>query len=130
MYRYLLLSFALALSACATQPSKEQANADTAPGERVKPIESFEKVGEPRRRSSGMARGPVNLSTDVERLQDAKRAYKAERAFEAAQTRHRQQECRQSKKGEEVPIEDGSEDPATYCQETGNAGDEENHPEE
>lgn len=122
MIRYLLLGAMIVVSACANQPSDTQDADDAAAENSLEPIRFFEKVGEPRRETRGMTKDPDNLSTDVERLQDARRAYEAERDFQAAQTRHRQKECRESGEGKEVPIEDGSENPATYCQQDRDAG--------
>lgn len=103
----------LGLSACSKtiKPDEPQASG------RVQPIDSFEKVGEPHRAYPNV-RGnePSNLSTDVERLQDARRQYNNDRAREAAEHRRSQAECRKAPDSKKVPIEDGSGTSGEYCQ--------------
>lgn len=115
MYRFvLLLAAVLVLSACATpQP---HATRDAYLRKPASPIRAFEKVGHPVRPAAGWTGQPRNLSTIIQRLQDARRAYRAERQFEAARTRHRQAACRASEQGREVPIMVGGMKVATYCQ--------------
>lgn len=116
MNRLFLLGLALTISACVHQSSPSDGGDDAALPQPATPIRAFKKVGQPIPSAAGGVRDTDDLSSDILRLQDARRAYRAERSFEAAETRHRQQECRESGQGEEVPIEDGGVDPLTYCQ--------------
>lgn len=116
MVRYLLLGLACAVSGCVYQPAEMDSDGNTAARTPASPIRAYEKVGHPIRPAAGSVGQPSNLSTTIQRLQDAKRAYQAELNFEAAQRRHRQEACRKSEQGEEVPIEAGGLEAATYCQ--------------
>lgn len=98
------------LAACAHTP-------EPAPvGPLDEPVDAFEAVGEPRRVGAG-SRDRDTLSTDIERLQQARKTYELEQERLSAEMRRRQAECRRREGSSEVPIEDGSGDPeATYCQ--------------
>lgn len=114
MPRFLPLAFALALSGCASWlPGVQDQEAPPEPPP-ADPVEAFEKVGDPPRDDAHAADDPDNLSSDIQRLQDARRAYEAAESFRAAETRRRQEKCRESGEGREVPIEDGSG--STYCE--------------
>lgn len=118
MLRQFPILIVFALCGCAGVPltgdETESAEADPPPTD---PTAAFEKVGEPHRDDRGMTEDRDNLSRDIERLQNARRAYEAALDHRAAEVRRRQAECRASAEGREVPIEDGSENPATYCEE-------------
>lgn len=101
------------VSACTTAP--EPAPESAGP---VDPLESFERVGEPQRTYTGTGvNDPDNLSSDIERLQDARREYNQSQDREASEHQRSQAECRESEDTQKVPIHDGSEEPAVYCQE-------------
>lgn len=107
------MALALLLGACAMGPDSEKDEPRQTP---IKPVDAFEEVDQPLRGADGFSDQPDALSQDIERLQDAKRKYQAERDFEAAERRRRQALCRESGEGRETPIEDGSAEPAVYCQ--------------
>lgn len=104
----------LGLAACATTTKPEQPQASGP----VQPIDAFEKVGEPQRGYPNVGGGdaPGGISTDVQRLQDARRQYNHDKAREAAEHRRSQAECRKSSKNRRVPVEDGSGSEAVYCE--------------
>lgn len=84
------------------------------------PVDAFEAVGEPQRPRSATPREDTTLSTDIERLQNARKTYEQARERRRAESVRRQAECRRRPGSREVPIEDGSGDPdATYCQSAG-----------
>ena len=96
--------------ACTTAPEPAQ------PGPLDEPFVAFETIGEPVRPGAS-DRDRRNLSTDIERLQNARSKYENEQERLSAEARRRQAECRARADSREVPIEDGSGDPAaTYCQ--------------
>ncbi len=74
-------------------------------------------MAEPRRPGGHNNRDANTLSTDIERLQNARQAYRLEQERLRAETSRRQAECRAREGSREVPIQDGSGDTsATYCQ--------------
>jgi len=101
----------LGLAACAGTP----ADRDSAKATDADPLKSFEQVGAPARNDAATG-ADQTLSEDIQRLQDASRHYEKQKVLEAAERRRRQEDCRQRPDSKEVPIEDGSADPATYCQ--------------
>lgn len=104
--------FGLAACSKATKPDEPQTSGP------VQPIDAFEKVGEPQRGYPNVGGGaaPGGISTDVERLQDARRQYNNDKAREAAEHRHSQAECRKSPENRKVPVQDGSGPGAVYCE--------------
>ncbi|ERJ18765.1 hypothetical protein T35B1_04813 [Salinisphaera shabanensis T35B1] len=99
------------LSACASDPKP----ADLSPLD--EPVDAFEAVGEPQRPGGASNREDNTLSTDIERLQNARKTYELERERLRAETSRRQAECRARDGSREVAIQDGSGDPnATYCE--------------
>lgn len=101
------------LSACSTTPPAEEP-ARTGP---IDPLDAFEQVGEPEREYTGVGRGdPDNLSSDIERLQDARREYQSEKARESAEVKRNQAQCNASKDSRKVPIDDGNPEPGVFCQ--------------
>lgn len=108
-----ITALALLLGACTLGPEQDEDEPRQAP---IQPVDAFEEVDQPLRGADGFSDQPDALSQDIERLQDAKRKYQAERDFEAAERRRRQALCRESGEGRETPIEDGSAEPAVYCQ--------------
>lgn len=101
------------LGACTLGPEPDEKEPRRAP---IQPVDAFEEVDQPLRGGDGFSDQPDALSQDIERLQDAKRKYQAEREFEAAERRRRQALCRESGEGRETPIEDGNPEPGVYCQ--------------
>lgn len=110
---FLAITFSLLTSGCLYQVPATHVGDNAAAHESASPFRAYEKVGVPVRAAGGEQPG---LSRQIQRLQDARRAYQAEVSFEAAQTRHQQEACRQSAAGMEVPIQSGLKEPATYCQ--------------
>jgi hypothetical protein len=112
--RWLLCQAVLAcvlIAGCASDPKQPE------PSALDEPVDAFEAVGEPRRPAGASNREDTTLSTDIERLQNARRTYEQERARLRAETERRQAECRARDGSREVAIQDGSGDPdATYCQ--------------
>lgn len=101
----------LALSACVSDPKPVD------PSPLDEPIDAFEAVGEPRRPGGASNREDDTLSTDIERLQNARKTYRLERERLRAETSRRQAECREREGSRQVAIKDGSGDPnATYCE--------------
>lgn len=101
----------LLIAACASDP-------EPAPlGPLDEPVDAFEAVGEPAARPGGApARDSDNLSTDIERLQNARETYRQAQQRRRVETQRRQAECRAEPDSREVAIDDGSDDPnATYC---------------
>ncbi len=102
----------LITAACTTAP--EPAPEPAGP---VDPLDAFEKVGEPQREYTGTGvNDPDNLSSDIERLQDARREYNQAQDREDAEHLRSQAECWDSEDSRKVPIEDGSAEPAVYCE--------------
>lgn len=103
------------LTACISSPPPDEEQVeDQGP---VKPADAFNKVDEPHRDMTGIGRESDNLSTDIERLQDARRQYEHDKAQEQAERLRRQAECREKPDSDKVPIQDGSDQPSVYCQE-------------
>lgn len=113
MSRLICFALVAGLSGCAVWSPDDTAEEAERDG-RVRPIDAMRETEEPRRDMPG-PEDPDGLSRDIERLQDARRKYENERDFEAAERRRRQAECREMEGSREVPIEDGSGDPATFC---------------
>ncbi len=105
----LLAGGALLLTACAGAPEPEPRPPLDAP------IDAFEAVGEPRMPRGDRTR--EGLSSDVERLQNARRAYEQEQERKAAEVRRRQRDCRAQPDSTQVEIEDGAG--GAYCQPAG-----------
>lgn len=81
------------------------------------PVEAFEQVGEPQRDYTGAGRNdPDNLSSDIERLQDARRKYDKAQDQRAAQRARAGNKCPPGQTPREVAIEDGAEASGRYCQ--------------
>lgn len=107
-----LSALLLAGAACTTTPEPEPE-----PAGPVDPVEAFKTVGEPDRDYVGPGTtDPDNLSQDIERLQDARREYNHAQDRQNAEHRRSQKECLEGEGGRKVPIEDGAEDPAVYCE--------------
>lgn len=105
---------ALGMSGCAFWQTQEVEQNASGP---VDPLDSFEEVGEPNRTYTGDGRNdPDQLSSDIERLQDARREYNQERSRTTTENQRSQQDCLQSPDARKVPIEDGSAEPGVYCQ--------------
>lgn len=105
-----ITALVLLSAGCASEPPQTQ------PGPLDEPVDAFESVGQPQRPVNDRQGDRDELSTDIERLQDARKAYRLEQERLEAQTRRRQAECRADPDSREVPIKDGSGDPdATYC---------------
>ena len=101
----------LLMTACASDPKPAQ------PSVLDEPVDAFDAVAEPRRPGGHNNRDANTLSTDIERLQNARQAYRLEQERLRAETSRRQAECRAREGSREVPIQDGSGDAsATYCQ--------------
>ena len=99
------------LAGCVSEPERVE------PGPLDEPVDAFEAVGEPRRPDGASNREDTTLSTDIERLQNARKTYEQEQERLRAETQRRQAECRARDGSREVAIRDGSGDPdATYCQ--------------
>lgn len=108
----LLAASALLLTACAGAPEPEP----RPPLD--EPIDAFEAVGEPRMPPGNRPR--EGLSSDVERLQNARRLYEQEQERRAAEVQRRQRDCRAQPGSTQVEIEDGAGGKnATYCQPAG-----------
>lgn len=92
-------------------------NPEPAPrGPLDEPIDAFEAVGAPQGPGDASRRQDETLSTDIERLQNARQTYRLEQERLSAEARRRQAECRAQDGSRQVPIQDGSGDPdATYC---------------
>lgn len=114
MVKPVLVFVALALlGGCAYWPfARDTAPPDASP---TKPIEAFEAVGDVHRPIEPPATQPESLSNDIQRLQDAKRAYQAAQDHHAAQTRLHQERCRKAG-GEQVPIQEAGLQTDNYCQ--------------
>ena len=101
----------LAFAGCASEPERAEL------GPLDEPVDAFEAVGEPSRPGGATNREDTTLSTDIERLQNARKTYEQEQQRLRAETQRRQAECRARDGSREVVIKDGSGDPdATYCQ--------------
>ena len=101
----------LAFAGCASEPERAEL------GPLDEPVDAFEAVGEPSRPGGATNREHTTLSTDIERLQNARKTYEQEQQRLRAETQRRQAECRARDGSREVVIKDGSGDPdATYCQ--------------
>lgn len=113
MFRLTCLVLAAGLTGCTVwspEPAEE-------PEERrgpITPVDAFEEAEEPRRDTPAYE-DPDGLSRDIERLQDARRKYENERAREAVERRRRRAECLEREDSRRVPIEDGSDEPISYC---------------
>lgn len=105
----LIMVLAASLSACSLAPPP----APAPPAQ--EPVEAFEAVGEPRRPVLPPTADRQSLSSDIERLQDARRRYEADQADRATALRRSQAECRGSERHREVPIKDGSGAPGVFC---------------
>src|SRR5690625_2378164 len=75
---------ALMLAACATPPDREPIVID-------EPVDAFNAVGQPSTPRNDSYRG--GLSTDVERLKNARRLYQLSREQRQQSVEHRQQRC-------------------------------------
>lgn len=105
----LIMVLAASLPACSLAPP-------SAPAPMAQePVEAFEAVGEPRRPVLPPTADRQSLSSDIERLQDARRRYEADQADRATALRRSQAECRESETHREVAIEDGSGAAAVFC---------------
>jgi len=105
-----IAALALLIAGCASEPPPSQ------PGPLDEPVDAFEAVGQPQRPANDSVQGRDELSSDIERLQDARKTYRQEQERLSAETQRRQVECRAAPDSREVPIQDGSGDPdATYC---------------
>lgn len=101
---------AAALAGCANDPEPR-------PSVLNEPVDAFEAVGAPQRPGGSAQRDRDNLSTDIERLQNARSTYEHEQQRLTAEMKRRQAECRKQADSRQVEIQDGSGDPnATYCQ--------------
>ncbi|MES1941027.1 hypothetical protein T5B8_12338 [Salinisphaera sp. T5B8] len=101
----------IGLSGCASDPEPPP------PNPLDEPVDAFEAVGEPQRPGGASNREDDTLSTDIERLQNARKTYELERERRRVEASRRQAECRARADSREVPIQDGSGDPnATYCE--------------
>ncbi|GAB3673402.1 hypothetical protein GCM10028792_08930 [Salinisphaera aquimarina] len=96
---------------CANEPKQ----ADVSPLN--EPIDAFEAVGAPQRAGGAPQSERETLSSDIERLQNARDTYEHEQQRLSAEMKREQAECRQRSDSRQVAIEDGSGDPnAVYCQ--------------
>lgn len=102
-----LAALLLALCACTGAPEPEP------PAPVNKPIDAFEAVGEPYTPNDGRREG--SLSTDVERLQNARRLYELEQERQANEVQRNQRLCREQPDSRKVRIEDGT-GKAVYCE--------------
>jgi len=106
----LVLSVGL-LAGCASEPSSQT------PGPMNEPIDAFEAVGAPDRSSGAPQSDQDLLSSDIQRLQNARETYENEQRRLSAEMQREQAECRQRPDSRQVAIQDGTGDPdATYCQ--------------
>ncbi|MES1924271.1 hypothetical protein [Salinisphaera sp. T31B1] len=81
------------------------------------PIDAFEAVGAPDRSGGAPQSDRDLLSTDIQRLQNARETYENEQRRLSAERQREQAECRQRPDSRQVQIQDGTGDPAaTYCQ--------------
>jgi len=108
----ILSGLILVVAGCTNTPEP-----DPEPAGPIDPLEAFEEVGEPQRTYTGAGvNDPDNLSSDIERLQDARREYRQAQDREASEHQRSQAECRESPDTRKVPINDGSDEPAVYCE--------------
>lgn len=96
----------LLLAACTVTP-------DPDPVVIEKPVDAFNAVGRPYTPHDGLRHG--SLSTDVQRLQDARRLYELSRERRARTLERRQRQCRRQSDSRRVPIE-GAPGEFVYCQ--------------
>ena len=105
-----------AVFACALLAGCASAPEPVPPGPLDEPIDAFEAVGDPQRPGGASRRQDETLSSDIERLQNARKTYRLEQERLSAEARRRQAECRAQDSSRQVAIQDGSGDPdATWC---------------
>lgn len=99
------------LAGCSTAPPPSQ------PGPMNEPIDAFEAVGAPDRDFGAPQSDRDLLSSDIQRLQNARETYENEQRRLSAQMQREQAACRQRADSRQVAIQDGTGDPdATYCE--------------
>lgn len=102
------------LAACSTFSERDPEPAPAA----SEPHEAFEQVGDPRVVEPGPGPSdPDGLSSDIERLQDARRKYEHDKSQEAREIRRRQAACAQNPDSSSAPIQGDATRDGGYCQE-------------
>ena len=96
----------LMLTACATPPDPEPIVIDA-------PVDAFNAVDQPYTRHDGRSRG--GLSTDVERLQNARRLYELSLEQRGQAVEHRQQRCLEQSGSRRVPVQ-GAAGGFVFCE--------------
>ncbi|MAA74165.1 MAG: hypothetical protein CMN28_05615 [Salinisphaeraceae bacterium] len=81
------------------------------------PAEAFEQAGEPQPVQPGPGPAdPDGLSSDIERLQDARRVYEHDKSQQSRELERQQARCRDNPDSESVELGDAAGGGA-YCQE-------------
>lgn len=101
-----LLLVTLLLAACATPPDQEPIVID-------EPVDAFNAVGQPYTPHDGLNRG--SLSTDVERLQNARRLYELSQEQRGQAVEYRQQRCLEQSGSRRVPVQ-GAAGGFVFCE--------------
>src|SRR5699024_3262539 len=91
-----LMLLTLMLAACATPPDPEPIVID-------EPVDAFDAVGQPYTPHDGHSRG--GLSTDDERLQNARRMYELSQEQRGQAVEHRQHRCLEQSGSRRVPVQ-------------------------
>lgn len=93
----LLAGFAvLTLAACTTPPPAQPLDIE-------QPVDAFNAVGPPHLSNTGPA--PGGLSSDVRRLQNARRLYELSQQQQLQAVEHRQHVCREQANSRRVPVQ-------------------------
>ncbi len=66
----------------------------------------------------GHARGNTGLTSDVEQLKDARSTYKRAQERRRARVKRKQARCHKAENKKEVPINEGGQSGARFCQQT------------
>lgn len=97
---------ALMLTACTTPPDREPIIIN-------EPVDAFNAVGQPYTPHDGRYSG--NLSTDVERLQNARRLYELAQEQRGQSVEYRQQRCLEQSGSRRVPVQ-GAAGGFVFCE--------------
>ena len=107
------LSAAALLAGCSIFSPQEREPRPAA----AQPHEAFEQVGDPQVVEPGPGPAdPDGLSSDIERLQDARRKYDHDKSQEARELRRRQQNCAANPDSSQVPIQGVDGKKSSFCQ--------------
>lgn len=102
----LLAGLLLSMAACTVTPEPK-------PIEIEEPVDAFNAVGRPHTPNNGRYRG--GLSSDVQRLQDARRLYQLSQERQREAVERRQRLCRQHSDSRLVPVR-GTPGKFVYCE--------------